>query len=98
MALRNHESSDSCRLLNLGPGVGLMSDGRSGAAMRLVLREGEVQLNQHAFAILQLCDGSRSRKRVVADAILRSSGAMRATDVVEFLSAAQSRGWIIESD
>jgi pyrroloquinoline quinone biosynthesis protein D len=98
MALRNHDSTGSCRPLKLGPGVGLMSGGRSGAAMRLVLPEREVQLNRHALAILRLCDGSRSREGVVADAILRSGGAMRASDVAEFLSAAQSRGWIIEAD
>ena len=66
--------------------------------MLLVLTEGNVHLNQHALAILALCDGSRSRDRVVVDAILRSMGGMRAVDVVEFLDAAQSRGWIIEGE
>jgi len=33
------------------------------------------------WPILELCDGSRTRDRVVMDAILRSSGAMRAADV-----------------
>jgi hypothetical protein len=35
---------------------------------------------------------------VVMDAILRSSGAMRAADVAEFLDAAQSRGWLTDGD
>lgn len=66
--------------------------------MLLVLAAGKVRLNQHARAILELCDGTRSRDRVVIDAMLRSYGSMRAADVVEFLDAAQSRGWIIEAE
>jgi hypothetical protein len=54
-----------------------------------------VHLNQHAVEILELCDGSRNRDRVVVDAILRSGGSMRAADVVEFLDAALARGWIV---
>jgi hypothetical protein len=57
-----------------------------------------VHLNRHALAILELCDGSRSRDRVVVDAVLRSSGTMRAAEVVEFLDAAQSRGWVMEDE
>jgi len=60
-------------------------------------REGQVRLNRHALAILELCDGSRSRDRVVIDALLRSAGALRAADVIEFLDAAGSRGWLIEA-
>jgi pyrroloquinoline quinone biosynthesis protein D len=97
MALRNRDPPDSTpRPLRLAPGARLLSDGESAAALQLA--EGEVRLNQHALAILKLCDGSRSLAQVVTDSILRSAGQMRASDVVEFLAAAQSRGWLIESD
>jgi hypothetical protein len=65
--------------------------------MLCVLSAGQVLVNQHALTILELCDGSRSRDRVVVDAILGSAGCMRAADVLEFLDAAQLRGWLIES-
>lgn len=66
--------------------------------MLLVLTAGRVHLNGHALVILELCDGTRSRDRVVVDAMLRSPGGMRAEDVVEFLEAAQSRGWLVEDE
>jgi Coenzyme PQQ synthesis protein D (PqqD) len=66
--------------------------------MLLVLTAGAVHLNQHALAILELCDGSRSRDRVVVDAMMRAPGSLRAADVVDFLEAAQSRGWIVEGE
>jgi hypothetical protein len=86
------------RVLKLAPGIELRSDSEPSKAMLLVLTAGKVHLNQHALAILELCDGSRSRDRVVVDAMLRSAGYMRAADVVEFLEAAQARGWIVESE
>jgi hypothetical protein len=97
MARSNHDPADSPRrLIKLAQGIRLRRDGDSSAATLLVVTAGEVQLNQHALAILELCDGSRSVNQVVTDAILHSSGAMRATDVIDFLAAAQSRGWLIE--
>ncbi len=66
--------------------------------MLLLLTAGKVHLNRHALAILELCDGTRSRDRVVVDAMLRPGRRMRAADVVEFLEAAQSRGWIVEAE
>jgi hypothetical protein len=62
----------------------------------LVLMDGKVRLNEHALAILSLCDGSRSRDRVVIDAVLQTAGGMRAADIVEFLEAAHARGWVVE--
>jgi len=95
--VRNHESSGpGRRLLRLAPGIRLSGDGESSAATLLVSSAGKVPLNEHAVVILELCDGSRTRDRVVMDAILRSSGAMRAADVADFLDAAQSRGWLTE--
>jgi len=97
--VRNHESSGSGRrFLKLASGFRLSGDADSSAATLLVSRAGKVALNEHAVAILELCDGSRTRDRVVMDAILRSSGAMRAADVAEFLDAAQSRGWLTDGE
>jgi hypothetical protein len=84
--------------LKLAPGIELSRDGAPSTPTLLVLTAGKVHLNQHALAILELCDGSRSKDRVVIDAMLRSGGGMRAADVIEFLDAAQARGWIIEGD
>jgi hypothetical protein len=81
-------------LIRLAPGIKLSSE--SSTATLSVLSAGKVHLNQNALAILELCDGSRSRDRVVVDAVLRSAGSMRAADVAEFLDAAQARGWIME--
>jgi hypothetical protein len=97
--VRNHESSRSGRrLLRLAPGIRLSGDADSSAATLLDPSAGQVPLNEHAVAILELCDGSRTRDRVVMDVILRSSGAMRAADVAEFLDAAQARGWITDGE
>jgi hypothetical protein len=93
---RNHGGSG--RLVKLAAGIALKSDREASGAATLVLTGGKVRLNQHALVILELCDGSRSRDRVVVDAMLRSSGTMRAADVAEFLDAAQARGWITEVD
>lgn len=86
------------RVVKLAPGIRLSRAGEPCEAILSVPEAGKVQLNRHALAILDLCDGSRSRDRVVVDAILRSAGGMRAADVVEFLEAAQSRGWIIDAE
>jgi hypothetical protein len=97
--VRNHESSGpGRRLLRLAPGIRLSGDAALSAATLLVSSAGKVPLNEHAVAILALCDGSRTRDRVVMDAILHSSGAMRAADVAEFLDAAQSRGWLTDGE
>jgi hypothetical protein len=86
------------RVIKLASGIELSRDSEPSKAMLLVLAAGKVRLNRHARTILELCDGSRSRDRVVVDAVLRSAGTMRAADVVEFLEAAQSRGWITEDE
>jgi hypothetical protein len=96
---RHHASSGSGRrLLRLAPGIRLSGDAESSAATLLVSSAGKVRLNDYAVAILELCDGSRTRDRVVMDAILHSSGAMRAADVAEFLDGAQSRGWLTDGE
>jgi len=82
--------------VRLAPGIALRVDGEPSRATLLVLTAGNVELNQHALAILELCDGSRSRDRLIVDAMLRSTGSLRAADVVAFLDAARSRGWIVD--
>jgi hypothetical protein len=100
MAHARHQASSGSgrRLLRLAPGIRLSGDAESSAATLLVSSAGKVPLNEHAVVILELCDGSRTRDRVVMDAILRSGGAMRATDVAEFLNAAQSRRWLTDDE
>ena len=93
-----HNHGSGRRVIKLAPGIQLSCDSEPSKAMLLVLTAGKVHLNRHALAILELCDGSRSRDRVVVDAVLRSAGSLRAADVVEFLEAAQSRGWITEGE
>ena|SRR5437763_8181985 len=84
------------RVLKLAPGIRLSADAEPSEATLLVSSAGKVPLNEHAVTILELCDGSRTRDRVVMDAILRSSGAMRAADVADFLDAAKARGWLTD--
>ena len=84
------------RVIKLAPGIQLSRDGNPAEPVFLVVARGKVRLNRQALAILELCDGSRSRDRVVVDAMLGAAGSMHAPDVVEFLDAAQSRGWIVD--
>lgn len=81
--------------IKLASGIALRVDGEPSRSMLLLRAAGKVHLNRHALAILELCDGSRSRDRIIVDAMLRAPGTLRA-DVVEFLEAALSRGWIVE--
>lgn len=93
---RNHHVPGSRHTIKLAPGIALRGDGEPPQDMLLVLTAGEVHLNQHALAILELCDGSRSRDRLIVDAMLRAPGLLRASDVADFLDSARSRGWIVE--
>jgi hypothetical protein len=58
---------------------------------------GGAHLNEPAAAILELCDGSRTRDQLIVEAVLQSSGVLRTSDVVAFLNATQARGWVVES-
>ena len=97
--LRNRDDSVGGRgLIQLAPGIALHSEGKPLPVLLMAVTADKVHLNQHALAIIKLCDGSRTRDRVVTDAVLRSAGGMRGADVVDFLDAAQARGWLIESE
>jgi pyrroloquinoline quinone biosynthesis protein D len=93
---RNHHVPGARHTIKLAPGIALRGDGEPPQDMLLVLTAGEVHLNRHALAILELCDGSRSRDRLIVDAMLRAPGLLRASDVADFLDSARSRGWIVE--
>jgi hypothetical protein len=91
----NHNGQGTGRHVKLAPGTRLSCVAQPSAAT-LVLADGKVHLNEHALAIFELCDGSRSRNCVVIDAMLQIGGGVRASDVVEFLDAAEARGWIVD--
>lgn len=83
--------------IKLAPGVRLSKIKEQPDAAVLVFSGGKVQLNRSAVAILELCNGSRDREKLVAELQQRSAGSARTTDVAEFLDAAKARGWIIEA-
>ncbi len=93
---RNQHVSGVGHAIRLAPGIALRGDGEPPRDMLLVLSAGEVHLNRHALAILELCDGTRSRDQLIVDAMLRAPGVLRASDVADFLDSARSRGWIVE--
>ena len=92
------DASSAGTHLKLAPGILIGADAEALQAKVLLPSAGIVHLNRHALAILELCDGSRSRDRVIVDAILRSPATLRAADVVQFLDAARARGWIVDSE
>jgi hypothetical protein len=95
--VHNHKRSGAGgRRVKLAPGFVLTSESEPPTAA-LVMPDGKIHLNEHALAILSLCDGSRTRDRVVVDAMLQTSGGMRAADIVDFLDAAHARGWVVET-
>jgi pyrroloquinoline quinone biosynthesis protein D len=94
--VRNQRVTGGRHTIKLAPGIALRGDGEPPRDMLLVLAAGEVHLNRHALAILELCDGSRSRDHLIIDAMLRAPGVLRASDVADFLDSARSRGWIVE--
>lgn len=86
--------------VRLAPGISLEGDkgGKANDAVTVLLSpNGPVQLNRTAAAILRLCDGSRDREGVVAEVVRRSNPHTRAAEIIEFLDAARSRGWIDET-
>ena len=72
-----------------------LQKGGAGNGHILLSQNGPVRLNDSAAAILELCDGTRTRDGIVAR-IVRSKDDDLAGDVREFLDAARRRGWIVE--
>lgn len=83
--------------VRLAHGARLKIDSRQPATIVLVVGGGEVQLNRSAADILELCDGSRSPRRLVAEIVRHSGGKASASDVAEFLEAARRRGWVVDN-
>ena len=81
--------------VRLAPGRQLQKDA-AGDGHILISRTGPVRLNESAAAILELCDGTRTREGIVAR-IVRSKDDSLADDVRDFLDAASRRGWIVEA-
>jgi pyrroloquinoline quinone biosynthesis protein D len=77
----------------LAPGRQLHKDA---AGPILVSRAGPVRLNASAAAILELCDGTRTREQIIAQTVGSADDGL-VEDVREFLDAASRRGWIIET-
>ncbi len=80
--------------VRLAPGRQLQKDA-AGDGHILISRNGPVRLNESAAAILELCDGTRTREAIVAR-IVHSKDDSLADDVRDFLDAAHRRGWIVE--
>jgi pyrroloquinoline quinone biosynthesis protein D len=63
----------------------------------LVEPSGTVQLNDSAAAILELCDGTRTLDEVVNEFLAQPGRQELADDVRDFIEAALSRGWIVQT-
>jgi pyrroloquinoline quinone biosynthesis protein D len=88
------KTSPRRRRIRLAPGHQVQKDpGRDGHV--LASPTGSVQLNDTAAAILELCDGTRTREEIISR-ILRSRDDSLAHDVRAFLDVARQRGWIAE--
>ena len=81
--------------VRLAPGRQLQRD-PAGHGHILISRTGPVRLNESAAAILELCDGTRTREGIVARVVRMKNDDSLADDVRDFLDAASRRGWIVE--
>ena len=81
--------------VRLAPGRQLQKDA-AGQGHILTSRTGPVRLNEAAAAILELCDGTRTREGIIARVVRLKNDDSLADDVRDFLDAARRRGWIVE--
>ena len=81
--------------VRLAPGRQLQKDS-AGQGHILTSRTGPVRLNEAAAAILELCDGTRTREGIIARVVRLKNDDSLADDVRDFLDAARRRGWIVE--
>jgi pyrroloquinoline quinone biosynthesis protein D len=84
-------------LIRLASGFHLQGGEEAVATLVLVCPDGNVQLNQIAAGILRLCDGTRSREKIISQILTSNRNHGRATEITEFLDAAMARGWIDEN-
>jgi len=87
----------SRRALQLAPGVRLEGEHVANRSMTLVRGGGRVHLNAMAVTILELCDGSRDRDRIVRYVTRDADRDELAAEVGDFLDAALAQGWITET-
>ena len=81
----------------LAPGRQIRVEWRQDRPVLVQPGGGTVQLNDSAAAILELCDGTRTPDEVIAEFLAQPGRQELATDVREFIDAALSRGWIIQT-
>ena len=62
----------------------------------LLIPEGAVRLNPTAYAVLELCDGARSRQQITDALSAQYGGADVSDDVAELLDALTDRGLVID--
>ena len=62
----------------------------------LLIPEGAVRLNPTAYAVLELCDGERSRAEITQALSAQYGGADVSGDVAELLDALTERGLVID--
>jgi pyrroloquinoline quinone biosynthesis protein D len=60
----------------------------------LLLPEGVVTLNESAAAVLRLCDGSRSARRITDELQRRFDEPRLPGDVARFLDRMRREGWV----
>jgi pyrroloquinoline quinone biosynthesis protein D len=60
----------------------------------LIVPERVVMLNNHAGAVLRLCDGTRTVEQIVSELAAHYPGAPVAADVPGFLHRVRGEGWL----
>ncbi len=60
----------------------------------LLYPEGVVKLNETAAAILQLCDGTKSAKEIIAELNKKYTDTDVSESIYKFLEVSHAKGWI----
>lgn len=81
----------------LAPGRQIRIEWRQDRPVLVQPNGGTVQLNDSAAAILELCDGTRTTDQVIAEFLAQPGRQELAADVRDFIDAALSRGWIVQT-
>jgi pyrroloquinoline quinone biosynthesis protein D len=81
----------------LAPGRQIRIEWRQDRPVLVQPNGGTVQLNDSAAAILELCDGTRTSDEVIAEFLAQPGRQELASDVRDFIDAALSRGWIVQT-
>lgn len=84
------------QLFNIAPGYRLQWEEAQQKHV-ILYPEGMVELNQTSNEILQLCDGTRTLDRLVAELEAKFETQGLKSDINEFLEVALSNGWIKQS-